>query len=258
MYQPNDPNRPQPGQPYPQQPPIYPEVKPLPKGWQQPITPQPLNQQQPFYQQQPPQPQYNPNGVYGNAPVAKRPWPWWATALLAIVVFVVVIAVVANANKTSTNANQQQVVATAGPTQRVAPASDTTVKIGRVGETIALNGYTLTVNKVEKSDNFDTSNTIGKAKDGNIMLAVDITIGSNKTKGISANGLFASVKDSQGFKYDFAVFGQKEPRIAGTNDIPAGDKVRGWITFEVPKTATGLILEYGQLFESEKIRVAIS
>jgi hypothetical protein len=178
--------------------------------------------------------------------------------LLAIVVFVVVIAVVANANKsTSTTANQQQVVSTAGPTQRVAQAADTTVKIGRVGETIALNGYTLTVNKVEKSDNFDTSNTIGKAKDGNIMLAVDITIGSNKTKGISANGLFASVKDSQGFKYDFAVFGQKEPRIAGTNDIPVGDKVRGWITFEVPKTATGLVLEYGQMFESEKIRVAL-
>lgn len=38
MSQSFDPNK-QPGQPYPQTPPKYPELKPLPPGWQQPIQP---------------------------------------------------------------------------------------------------------------------------------------------------------------------------------------------------------------------------
>ena len=250
----------QPGQLYPQQPPKYPEVKPLPTGWQTPINSPLQGQPQGHYQQ--PQ-QYNPNGVYGGVqhPRAVKQWPWWATMILVFVVFGGILAVAASGSKSSSNTNQQQVVATAGPVsnQGAAQAAPTaaTLKLGQIGETIALNGYTLTVNSVQKLDNFDTSNDIGKAKAGNIMLAVDITIGSNKAKGVSANGLYASVKDGQGYKYDFTVFGQKEPRIAGTNDIPAGDKVRGWITFEVPKNATGFMLEYGQMFESEKIRVAL-
>jgi hypothetical protein len=251
----------QPSQPYSFPQPGY--VQPTQP--QQGVNPQsiyPQGQQIPsgYYQQQ--QPQFNPGGVYGGVPNprAVKQWPWWATLLLVFGV-VIIIGVLANANKSTTTSNQQQVVATAAPfsNQGAAQAAptDTTLKLGKVGETIALKGYTLTVNSVQKSENFDTSNVIGKAKAGNILLAVDITIVSNKAKGVSANGLYASVKDSQGFKYDFTIFGQKEPRIAGTNDIPAGDKVRGWVTFEIPKTASGLILEYAQLFESEKIRVAL-
>jgi hypothetical protein len=127
-------------------------------------------------------------------------------------------------------------------------------RIGKVGETVSLNGYTLTVNAVQKSENF-SGNVIDQADAGNIFIAVDLTIGSLKNNGVSANALYASLKDSQGYQYSTGIFGDKDPSLKGTNDIPSGDKVRGWVTFQVPKTASGFILEYAQLFESEKIRV---
>lgn len=231
---------------------------------------QPIQQPPPAYYQQPVYPQqqqglWNPTGVYGGAPIPKKKWPGWATALLVIGVVILIIAV-GNAMRTTTpttQPNTQQVVATApvaGVTQKAvvqaAPTIATAPKIGKVGETLSLNGYTLTVNAVQKSENF-SGDTIDQAKTGNIFIAVDLTIGSQKNRGVSANALFASLKDSQGYKYDTGIFGDKKPSLAGENDIPNGDKVRGWVTFEVPKTANGFVLEYGQLFESEKIRVAL-
>jgi hypothetical protein len=251
-----------PGQPPQQQPlPKYPEVKPLPQGWQQPII-QPPPPQQPMYYQQPQQP------VYYQQPQAVKQWPGWATALLVIgaVMLVVMIGVIGNLNKssslTTTTTNQQQVVATAGPavTQRAVQAASTatvaTLKLGRVGETLALNGYTVTVNGVEKSENFSGA-AYGQVKDGYMYVAIDVTVGSTRDKGISSGCLTCSLKDDKGFKFDQNMVGYKKPLLPGDTDIPAGDKVRGWVTFEVPKTATGLVFEYSQLFESEKIRVAL-
>jgi hypothetical protein len=269
MYQPqNTQGNQQP--PQQQQPPTHPEVKPLPKGWQQPISLPPESQQPPpnYFHQQPP-PQFNPNGYYGGAPPPKavKPWPWWATMILVFVVFggILVYATISSKSTTTsttntTSNNQQQVVATAAPTQRAAQAAATTVpalQAGKVGETITLNGYTITVNGVEKSENFDPSSDFGKVKSGDIFVAVDVTVGSNKAKGVTSDALYAALKDNKGFKYDQPFSGYKKPLLPGENDIPAGDKVRGWVTFEVPKTASGFTFEYGQLFESEKIRVSL-
>jgi hypothetical protein len=247
---------PQPGYGPQPQPPVYPQQQ----------QPPPVYYQQPGYPQQPQQQPglWNPSGVYGGVPEPKKQWPWWATAIFAITVVVVLAAVGSVMQRNSTTTTGQQVIATAAPavpTQRAVKAAQTTataLNMGRVGETVALNGYTITVNGVEKSVNFDTSSEIGKAKPGNIMVAVDITVGSNKNQDVSSNALFTSLKDSQGFKYNMAIFGSKDPGLPGENDIPAGDKVRGWVTFEVPETATGFVLEYGQMFESEKIRIALS
>lgn len=255
--------------PVPPQQPVQPYSFPQP-GYGQPQPPQQPYYQQPpqVYYQQPPQQQglWNPNGVYGGVPEPKKKGvPWWGWVIVVVAAIILIGGVSNGIRSTQTTTNTQQVVATVAPTSggQVAAQSNSnststsTSKLGKVGETIALNGYTLTINKVEKSENFDPSSTFGKAKDGNMFLAVDITIGSNKAKGVSSNGLYASLKDSQGYKYDLAIFGAKDPSLAGENDIPVGDKVRGWVTFEVPKTATGFIFEYAQLFESEKIRVSL-
>lgn len=131
-------------------------------------------------------------------------------------------------------------------------SSSNAPKTGKIGETVAQDGYLITVNGVERAESFGAG---GKAKDGNIMVAVDITVGSDKDKGVSSNGLNCNLKDSQGFKYSGAIFGVKNPLLPGQNDIPKGDKVRGWVTFEVPKTATGLTLEYTELFGGVLVKI---
>ncbi|MBN9388663.1 MAG: DUF4352 domain-containing protein [Chloroflexi bacterium] len=246
----------QPQQPYPfaQQPGPYPVQQP-----QQGYYPQSQQPQQVYYQQ--PQRPISPQvGYFGGAPVAKKKWPGWATALLVIGV-VVILAGIGAASRSNSTTNTQQTIATAPAAginnqNAVVQSSNNSQKIGKVGDTISLNGYTLTVNVVQKSENF-SGDAIDQAKSGNTFIAVDLTIGSQKNSGVSANALYATLKDSQGYSYNTGIFGDKQPSLKGTNDIPNGDKVRGWVTFEVPKTASGFTLEYGQLFESEKIRVSL-
>jgi hypothetical protein len=246
----------QPGQPYPQQPPTHPEVKPLPSNWQQPVQPG----------------QWNPNGVYGGVPEPKRGIPWWGTAII-LVLAIGVIATIgtvlrSGSTPTSTSSNQVQIVATAAveptntvfsrpanqganptpvPTIRSIPTPTAVPQVvkGRIGETLTQNGYIVTVNSAEKSESYGD---FRKAKDGFIFLAVDITIQSDKAKDVSSSVVQASLKDGQGFTYDSTWVG-KDPQLASKNDIPKGEKVRGWVTFEVPKSAKGFTLEYEGFLE---------
>jgi hypothetical protein len=116
---------------------------------------------------------------------------------------------------------------------------------GRIGQTLSQNGYIITVNQAEKSQSYGDYK---KAKPGNIFLAVDITIQSDKDKGVSVSTFEATLKDGQGFKYD-ATFLGKDPQLATQNDLPKGEKIRGWVTFEVPQTARGFTLEYKPILE---------
>jgi hypothetical protein len=242
-----------------------------------PQYPQQYPQQQQQYQQQPQYPQqqgqqnqYPAIGYFGGAPEPKKKgFPWWAWLLIAFAVIILIGSVI-NASKPSTTATAtaQAVQQGAVPTRAIqstlqttapvaaAPTTATGPKIGKIGETQSVSGYLVTVNGVQKSDNF-TQGDYGKAKAGNTFIAVDLTVGSSKDSGVDPNGLSASIKDSQGFKYSIAVIGYKEPLLPGQNDLANGDKVRGWVTFEVPKTASGLVLEYTPLFETGTVRVAL-
>jgi hypothetical protein len=84
---------------------------------------------------------------------------------------------------------------------------------------------------------------IAKPGEGKKWIAVLAEIEGIAATGASYNPLFFTVRDSDGFEYAFTLFG-KEPSLKSSNDLAPGDKVRGWVTFEVPKSATGLTLRY--------------
>jgi hypothetical protein len=276
MSQPKDPwGNPSPPQQQPQQ--------TQPFNFQQPGQVQPPTQG--YYQQQPPQtyyqqpvhPQQQPQvGYFGGAPEPKKGIPWWGTAIILVLALTIVVALGAafKGSTPATQANQPQVVATAAPqptaiqnnsptrsalssNQSTAPTALPTIRSiptptalpqpvkGKIGDTLSQNGYIITVNSAEKSEKYGDYSV---AKNGNIFLAADITIQSDKDKDISANIFQVSLKDNQGYKYDIA-FSGKSPQLASQNDIPKGDKVRGWVTFEVPKNVKGFTLEYKGLFE---------
>jgi hypothetical protein len=247
---------PQPGYGPQPQPPVYPQQQPPP----------PVYYQQPGYPQQPQQQPglWNPSGVYGGVTVKKSRMPVWGWVLV-VVAALVIISGVASTNKstTSTTTNSVQVVATAGSSEpqhttasNVAP-SVVSSNIGKIGQTVSKNGYLVTVNGVDTSLNFSGAD-YGKAKDGYAFIAIDITVGSTKDKGVSSNGLSCSLKDDKGFDFDETIIGYKKPLLPGENDIPSGGKARGWVTFEVPQNAAGLILEYKELFGGSIARIALS
>lgn len=59
--------------------------------------------------------------------------------------------------------------------------------------------------------------------------------------GVSYNPFYWSLQDSQGFSYNYDIFG-KDPALDSSNDLRAGRKVKGWVTFEVPAGETQFYL----------------
>jgi hypothetical protein len=82
-----------------------------------------------------------------------------------------------------------------------------------------------------------------KPEPGNQFVAVLVEIEGIDADGASYNPFYFSVKDPDGFEYNFNAFG-KEPQLQSGNQLAPGDKVTGWVTFEVPKKAKRLTLVY--------------
>jgi hypothetical protein len=74
--------------------------------------------------------------------------------------------------------------------------------------------------------------------------------------GASYNPFFFKVRDDQGFEYNFSAFG-KQPQLQSSNDLPPGETVKGWVTFEVPETAQTFTLIYTVTF-NDAVQVTLN
>jgi hypothetical protein len=66
------------------------------------------------------------------------------------------------------------------------------------------------------------------------------------------------VKDSDGYEYNTTLF-TREPSLK-SGDLPKGDKVKGFVAFEVRSTSKGMVLSYEPLVlfgGYEPIRIAL-
>jgi hypothetical protein len=116
------------------------------------------------------------------------------------------------------------------------------VPVGELGKPVSYGGHTLTVNQTDRLETFD-KNT---AKPGMQFVFVDITYESGGDENLSSTLFFehARLKDNSGYVYE-AQSNLRKPGLADTSGvIPKGSKVRGWLTFQVPKTADGLLLDF--------------
>ncbi len=118
------------------------------------------------------------------------------------------------------------------------PPSDA-AGVGKVKDTITQNGYIMTLNSLERNKSLGAGKN---AKEGSIFLFLDITIVSDKEYGVDINPNFSRLRDTEGKTYN-PVSG-KTPALSNTNNLGKGDKIRGFVTFEVPEKATGLVYEY--------------
>jgi hypothetical protein len=148
----------------------------------------------------------------------------------------------------TTVATTKAVVTTAAPTT----AAATPTVVAKVGQPIPSNGYILTINSFEKAD---TSGPYITPKAGNTFAILDITIESAKDKGVNVNPFYGKIRDSKGYSYTSTV--GKTPALDYTNDLPAGQKLRGWVTYEIPKDATELVYEYAPPVIGAKIVISV-
>jgi hypothetical protein len=125
----------------------------------------------------------------------------------------------------------------------------------RVGQVVSLNGYMITVNAVDRSAAGFTQ--FFKPKAGSVFVAVDVTVESGAATGVSVNPFYTSLRDDQGFTYT-ATFAGKDPALQSQNDLPRGQKMRGWVTFEVGEGAKGLTFIYKPLSFTGNTLIQIS
>ena len=109
---------------------------------------------------------------------------------------------------------------------------------GKLGQTTNAGAYFMTVNKAE------TTQTIAgySAEAGNQFVTVEVTFQSNADQNVDINANDLSLKDSEGFRYSNTF--RRQPELQTVSDLPAGTKLHGWVTFEVPTTASGFVLQF--------------
>lgn len=129
----------------------------------------------------------------------------------------------------------QGIKVTAPPaTQVKAPAKNVT---GTVGQPMALNGLKLSI--VSADTNAKADNEYRTPASGKKFVVAQVLYENVGTDPIEPGSW--ALSESQGFVYQ-QTFGVKEPSL-GYDKINPGDKLRGYIAFEIPGSATGLTLK---------------
>ena len=108
----------------------------------------------------------------------------------------------------------------------------------QVGSPMALNGVTVTV--VSANLDAKSGNQFITPNPGNRFVAVQVLYENTGTDPFDYNPFDWKLTDSAGFSYDSSFSGIGPELNAGT--IQPGEKARGYITYEVPTSATGLQL----------------
>lgn len=197
--------------------------------------------------------------------------------LLGLCVLCLIVVLISNAinppaakpttdvNAIYTSAVQTVIAQKIQPTQAIPPTAPapvstntpeptaTTASLPKIGERIVQGDYALTVANAEKSQNYGYLS----AKAGNTLVAVEIIIESNAATGVSVNPIYATIKDADGYTYNADIVGGKEPSLNSQNDMPIGEKMRGWITFEIPASAKGLVLTYEPISFGNTTRIRV-
>ncbi len=109
----------------------------------------------------------------------------------------------------------------------------------KIGDSIRQGDYVLTVHGI--ADNVPPEADIyDRPKEGNKYYAVDVTIENKGSDVISYNVIYFKLQDSEGYTYDYT--GAYKKPWFGYGDLQLDRKVRGWITFEIPKNLSNLEL----------------
>ena len=104
-----------------------------------------------------------------------------------------------------------------------------------------LGDYTLKVNRV--IDPFTSKNSFSSPDKGNKFVAVDVSVKNTSSEPQTVSAIMCfSLRDGRGQGYDMDYFagGPKPPDA----EVGPGRFIKGTLTYQVPKNAKGLTLEF--------------
>jgi len=127
--------------------------------------------------------------------------------------------------------------ATAAPTQ----APTLPDKLYKLGETGKAFDYSLLVEKVT-----ECKRRFSVPKKGNIFIGVEATVENISQKQFHASPTHAKIVDGQNLTYNSLGYASTtgcDPLFKFTQ-LANGEKVKGWLVFEIPKDSTNLKMSY--------------
>jgi len=104
-----------------------------------------------------------------------------------------------------------------------------TPQLAKLGDAVEVGGYSLTAVTVEDPAK---PGLIYQAKNGTRLVAVEIVVGNVSGEKLSVNPLYVILVDTEGFLYTAELAG-RDGQI-NTIDLNSGEKVKGWVAFQVP------------------------
>ncbi len=108
-----------------------------------------------------------------------------------------------------------------------------------LGNTVEQYGYSLSSAAVEDPT---TSGMFYEAKKGYKLVAVEIVVGNVSGETLSVNPLDTILVDSNGFVYKPTLAG-RDRRLTAVH-LNTGEKVKGWVAFEIPEDAIPASIKY--------------
>lgn len=117
-----------------------------------------------------------------------------------------------------------------------------------INDKVKLDDYVVMVADIE--DPYVETNEFLQPDEGNRYVAVEVVY-ENQTddESLDYNVYDWTLYDSEGYSYDPS-FAAKDPDL-GSGNVNAGDKVRGWITFEVGEDAEDFKIQFAPSWISD-------
>lgn len=118
------------------------------------------------------------------------------------------------------------------------PAPEQGADVHAIGDTAKLADYHMSIKDVKECK----PRTYYKPREGNVWLGVEVSIEATTDKEVRVSPFYARLVDGSGAGHS-ATFNGCTPELKSSR-LSKGDRVHGYITFELPQAASGLRLEY--------------
>ena len=166
---------------------------------------------------------------------------WWFWLIIVVVIIAIANSGDDKPQKVSENPTPTPTANEESETVTPAPETPTPVpepEIFKIGDAVESGDYIFTLNSVRE----DEGSEFFKPKDGNIYYIVDMTVENKSDKSVTVSSmLMFNLIDGDSYSYSITFGADTKGQLDG--EIGAGRKLRGELTFEIPKDATGLEIE---------------
>lgn len=125
------------------------------------------------------------------------------------------------------------------PTETVEP-SPTKEPAQEPTDTVEQYGYLLSAVTAEDPT---TPGRLYTPKEGKKLVAIEIIVGNVSGEPLHVNPLDATLVDSEGFTYEVEL-GGRDGQLMCCPDLSPGEKVKGWVAFEIPEGATPATIKF--------------